>query len=608
MTTTNQFTFEVIKARIMRNVEDFWDVPSAAKLDPIVTRLAEILAKEIARVGAVAADFPDRIMQQLAETLAPALITAPRPAHAILHCPPLENGYILHQLTQFSYSSKASDFTDKRGNTQEQIYFTPLGSLKLFDVHPVYMASGTTLSRIDKLYKKTAFAKTSKGAQLHLPSLWLGLEIPEQVTDLDGLSLCFTWPQNQKYAPFYDLLSLAKAYVGITELPLGVGIPYQNEDVNEENKHLAHNATMNELKFIYHSRFLHCLKFSLETLGQTKNFPDAFIDHFAPEQLQKLNRPLLWLQFYFPPNFTFDVLDDLKIYTNAVPVANCRHAVAEVNIAGTEIIPLLAKKGDAFLSEGKVSDDNGKQYVPAINSATGNYRLFLNKQKRLDTRSIKNMMDTIPQLIIDERKAFNKIGQVFLQEHFDKLEKMFSALLLELSEGRGDGSWVAAYVIAKPFQDATKIMVGYWVTQHTDANVIKSGTFLEQINSGGLHMDKLVLLTKPRGGRAPMDEQNAIHAFNYWLMTRGRLLTNADINAFCRYELNGELKNIRTELKIEKSFHPKEGYGRTLCIAITPLHPKLYNQQEWSEICSELTEKIKLRSTGTIHYNVSLEN
>jgi len=87
MTTSisNQFTKEAIKARMLQNAANLWEVKNPLALDPFVRLLVEAFSTEVFRAANESQNIEGRILDKIARLLTPTLHTMPHAAHAIMH-------------------------------------------------------------------------------------------------------------------------------------------------------------------------------------------------------------------------------------------------------------------------------------------------------------------------------------------------------------------------------------------------------------------------------------------------------------------------------------------------------------------------------------------
>src|SRR5689334_24717181 len=81
---------EVIKNRMQKHALTYWGIKNTADLDPAVKMILEALSLELYNLGNEMKDTQVRILEKIANLLAPDFLTAPNPAHALMHAAPVE--------------------------------------------------------------------------------------------------------------------------------------------------------------------------------------------------------------------------------------------------------------------------------------------------------------------------------------------------------------------------------------------------------------------------------------------------------------------------------------------------------------------------------------
>src|SRR5882757_4525600 len=127
---------EAIKRRMLKHAINYWDIKSGNEheLDPIVKLMLEALSAELYNLGNDIVDTQVRVLEKIANLLAPDFLTCPNPAHAILHAVPIEATEILTDKTDFFTQLKISSKKDEVPDTNLSVYFTPVDYIKIFDI------------------------------------------------------------------------------------------------------------------------------------------------------------------------------------------------------------------------------------------------------------------------------------------------------------------------------------------------------------------------------------------------------------------------------------------------------------------------------------------
>src|SRR3954470_2820331 len=221
---------EVIKNRVLKHALNYWNIKNTDDLDPVAKLILEALSLELYNLGNDIKDTQVRILEKLANLLTPDFLTAPNPAHALLHTMPVEATEKLTYNTGFFTQKKISSKQNEVLDTSLDVYFTTVGDVKLFDAQVTYIASDNSLSTCDAAFNKQLIAR-SKGRQLLSHTLWLGLNINAHIDTIEDLFFYFDWKNTapELTRSTYQLLPLTKWYINDVQIVTSEGIPYVND-------------------------------------------------------------------------------------------------------------------------------------------------------------------------------------------------------------------------------------------------------------------------------------------------------------------------------------------------------------------------------------------
>ena len=296
-------TKEVIRNRMLKHALNFWNIKNTEDLDPIVKLILEALSTELYNLGNEIKDSEVRLLEKIANLLAPEFLTCPNPAHAIMHATPVEATDMLTETDHFYTQKKISSKQDESLDKSIDVFFTPLGRLKLFKAGISCLVTGTNLYTVDANYNKLITAQTLAGSRIENNVLWLGVQVDEKIEDINNLFFYFDW-KNLEHSLSnlnYQLLPLSKWYLNGKEITITEGLPYANTTVTGSlQKDLAFDYDLLSLvekdisnyydrKFITISDEQHN---NVQSLKET--YPAAFNSVFSEQDLQKFTGKLLW--------------------------------------------------------------------------------------------------------------------------------------------------------------------------------------------------------------------------------------------------------------------------------------------------------------------------
>src|SRR5664279_5849344 len=109
-------TKEMIRGRMLKHAMNYWGIKNTEDLDPIVKLILEALSAELYNLGNEIKDTQVRILEKIANLLAPEFLTSANPAHALMQVSPAEPTELLDATTNFytqrKISSKQNEILD----------------------------------------------------------------------------------------------------------------------------------------------------------------------------------------------------------------------------------------------------------------------------------------------------------------------------------------------------------------------------------------------------------------------------------------------------------------------------------------------------------------
>ncbi|MFD1605997.1 hypothetical protein ACFSJW_05275 [Flavobacterium artemisiae] len=167
------------------------------------------------------------------------------------------------------------------------------------------------------------------------------------------------------------------------------------------------------------------------------------------------------------------------------------------------------------------------------------------------------------------------------------------------------------YLMIKPKNDETvgkSFSINYWSTCAEDGNDIKAGTTLDCKDLSFVSKNA-TLMTNTVGGLNKQTNKDRILAYRNALLTRGRIVTFADIKAFGFNHFKGSIANIRIEKGTRKEISVKAGFSRTVDIFIktNPNERKLLSDSEWNYLCESFLKNLKNKSSNVFPYRMFVD-
>ncbi|HTB99928.1 MAG TPA: hypothetical protein VK705_04550 [Ferruginibacter sp.] len=618
---STQFTKEAIMNRLMQNAANLWGVKNPSSLDPFVRMLMEAFSLEIYRAANETQNIEGRILDKIAGMLTPNLLTMPHAAHAILQATPAESIHVLHPQTSFQAKKRYSSRTGGMLDLNVDVNFTPIDHAHLIKGKLCYMAAGYQLFNYDDTGNKLPMLRTT--SPLPWSTCIIGIEVDDAVNNLEDVSLYFNFPFFEDKPWVYQLLPLCNVSYNDKEIKIESGRKnnetYTEQALDEDlfKSYDLMYQLMNDVKILYQQKFLTLDDCDIIDRKQTDEieFPQILLDSFDAVTLKaKASNKVVWLKIEFPSNYTYEVLENLYVTINAFPVINRRLINHTYNYSTlNNILPLHVESHEKFMTVQRVSDGHDRVFreIPVNQSdkiSQGYYSIRYGGAERFDQRSAQDIVNYLLELTKDEVAAFASMQQDFMFTLLEDLSRQLKLIHTRTENVDVDIRQVPTYLIAESYEEKETLQVDYWVTQGDLGNGLRTGTTLSIKNSTEIVSNTIVLLTDTTGGREKLQAGERLNAYRYAMSSHERLITNEDIRNFCKYELQGKLKEVKFEKGLSLSDHPKEGYIRTLDIKLQPHRYTDHDASQWNYLTQNLLTKIKDKSPDGIHYRVMVEN
>ncbi|WP_235832336.1 hypothetical protein [Flavobacterium zhairuonense] len=151
--------------------------------------------------------------------------------------------------------------------------------------------------------------------------------------------------------------------------------------------------------------------------------------------------------------------------------------------------------------------------------------------------------------------------------------------------------------------------ISYWSTCAEEGNDIKAGTVLESKDDLFFIGKTVTLMTNTVGGRNKQNNKDRILAYRNALLTRGRIVTFADIKAFGFNHFKNSIEDIKIEKGTRKEISVKAGFSRTVDIYIktNPEERKHLSNSEWDYLCESFMKNLKNRSSNVFPYRLFID-
>ena len=367
-----------------------------------------------------------------------------------------------------------------------------------------------------------------------------------------------------------------------------------------------------EIMEIYNKHFLSVQQsFPLDDSCK-ETLPEELYPCFKEAVREKMQDKLVWIKIQFPAHFTAEIMDELQAGINIVPVENKLLREQVTTLEDTfRVIPLRTDNYESLLSVHSVKDSDGKSYhellYPEGNSKSGygTYSIRKGGCERFDSRSAKELLCYLLDLLDDETHAFGSVSSIKLQALATQMEQLM-AQMKQAVDNMNEFRETPYYLMIDQVSGKSQVTVKYWTTNCEIGNQIQAGVDLSPNATTYLDPRTLALVSTTYGGKQAPQNQERIDIYKYGFISHGRVLTQNDIISFCKKEL-GELL-VRTDVRngVEISPMPSEGLIRTKEVHLI-LKEKLDDPSQEKQMKNNLRTKLSACSPDTFNYRIFIE-
>lgn len=600
---------ERIKERILRKASRMWgysELESESSFDPVVSLMLSACAAELEKLGSELENSRSRIIERVLEVMFPEEVSGVFPAQTLLQVNPLENNTFISYYNSFKITVRKQNIYNPSESVLKELYFSPSIEAKLSTAKVKYVAYDNLMKRIDDFFYDEIVAKT----QQHIPSgeLWLGVQ-SSQNEDLEDLMFFIDSNNSFQKELFFFYLKQVKVFFGEKEYHLNEGYNVENDSLNLENI-VAENYS--DLKHIYSqiNRFYRPYFFTLKArLSSSEKAlkEEVFLKHFPGNEIET-EHDIFWLKFKFSEAIVPEILQNVRFALNCIPFLNIKNESISRRIKGKlNIIPI--DEGDQFLELDYVSDERGKR-LDIKNYETENEELTAVLRKggvsRFDRRSASELLQYLLELIKDETAAFAGMGANSVNDILRQISQNVASLH-QLAKEKNFTQTNNPYLVvssANPEADA-QCKISYWSTAAQEGNGIKQMMRLTAAGSenGVLESSALSIHTSV-GGKKKLSPQDKILEYRNALLTRGRIVTVADIKAFAMNHFKDLIKDVEVQKGTQKEASLKGGFSRTVDIFLVRNKEDKgnTNKEEWEYLCDSFLLNLKNASANIYPY------
>jgi hypothetical protein len=231
---------------------------------------------------------------------------------------------------------------------------------------------------------------------------------------------------------------------------------------------------------------------------------------------------------------------------------------------------------------------------------------------RLDPEKLKSMLNLLSNLLKEETILLTKDGTKEDLEKLYRLNRAINDFEKSIIVEKKKYKRFSGNIILRPYRDHSRIFIRFWTTAADDPNEIKPAAgadsgkqsrieFLPEIKA-----DSLKLMTTVTGGKKPPTDEEHKDILRKLLLTRGRVLTVADIKAFCHEHFSPLKIQVEVKKSYVQSTRRAQGIMKVTDVDIHILDKTTFSPGELLLLREELLEKLEQCSAQVIPFRVEV--
>lgn len=607
---------ERIKDRVLKRAARAWgfsDVEMETSFDPVVSMMLNALSYELEKVAHELEDSKTRVVERVLEIMFPEVAYGAKPARAILHALPIENNIKVSLQNQMIANRRIHNIYNPLAPINKEIALAPTLEVKLAACEVKYIAYERNLYEISNLFYKDSVADYHN--TLASGEIVLGLELKDsKALEVEDVMLYIDIKNTHQKEMFHYYLKQMKCFHDDTEIQVkeGYNVALNNLDIqNIINSNYTHlTEVMQEINQFYFDNF-----YTLNGVLKHKDIKEysAQYNCFDEVTAQNNNR-IIWIKMIFPESLVPQIIDNVSFTANCFPVMNKKKHFFSKALDSFLAYVALDTQNDIFLDVDAVIDGLNRHYeIKEFKEDVleeGNAVLRTGGVSRFDSRAASELLHNVLDLLKDETSSFAGFGKDFMNSALVQINQLLASVEQQAKESNFSKNNDPYLMVKKRADDAAgkSFIISYWSTCAEQANDIKAGTVLECKDLGFISQGS-TLMTNTVGGLNKQNNKDRILAYRNALLTRGRIVTFADIKAFGFNHFKNSILEIEIEKGTRKEISVKAGFSRTVDIFIktNPEEKKHLSNAEWEYLCDSFMKHLKNRSSNVFPYRLLID-
>ena len=609
---------ERIKDRVLKRAARTWgfsDVEMETSFDPVVSMMLNALSYELEKVAHELEDSKTRVVERVLEIMFPEVTSGTKPARAIMHASPIDNNMKISLQNQMMVKRRIHNIYNPLAPISKEIVLSPTLEVKLSSAEIKYIAYERNLYEISNLFYKDAVRDYRHSVSSG--EVFLGIELKNaNALELEDLMLYIDIKNTHQKEMFHYYLKQMKCVHDDIQVTVEEGYNVPANDLNIEsiiNRNYTHlSEVMQEVNEFYFDNF-YTLRGTLQHKPIKEYSPEY--KHFE-EVTNNNDNPIIWIKLIFPESLIPQILDNVSFTVNCFPVINKKRHTINKTLGNFLSYVALETDNNIFLDVDTVVDGYNNHYeIKEYNEGVleeGNAILRTGGVSRFDSRSASELLQNVLDLLKDESSSFAGLGKDFMNSSLVEINQLLASVEQQAKESNFSKN-NDPYLMIKPKIDESigkSFAINYWSTCAEEGNDIKAGTVLESNDDLFFVSKETVLMTNTVGGTNKQNNKDRILTYRNALLTRGRIVTFADIKAFGFNHFKCCITDIKIEKGTRKEMAVKAGFSRTVDIylKINSIEREYLSDTEWDYLCESFMKNLKNKSSNVFPYRLFIEN
>jgi hypothetical protein len=606
------FLRDRVRNRMLKHASELWGFSESEMddFDPLVNLLIEACAVEFEKTADEIGKAQNRMLERLAELLYPGTVPV-RPSYGVIQVRSAEPTSVLYPDVQFVYRPSGND--KKRDEQNTELFFSPSHPVKVVDGAIKFISSSRELFETGDSTQRFSITSSSKKIIAHQHSIWLGIDLNEEVDSLQNISFFFNWVNQRESRNWFSYLPYTRWFINETPLQHFSGLVTANQKQSASSNLAGRFDAMQnieqEIYDLFNAQYVTITNAdSLEELKASRQlYPEAFELLFDKKELKELKEPLFWIEVRFPSAMPGEALDSVFCSINAIPVLNRKLNKITYKLGQSlNIVPL--ETDGTFLSIREITNSYGQpiKLIPFANPEnmgpeTYTLRYGIN---RFDQRNSYETLTSLADLIKEESSYFSSLGEDFLIQNIRELNQVLARIEDKIKlQNKNQSPY--PYLMIKPQREGANVMIEFWSCKGEVGNKIPVGSKLAPYRNSNVKSNSVFFITSTYGGRNKFSDSEKIDQYKRSLLTHDRIVTLQDLKTFVQTELGKSARQAGYKKIFVKSNSQFEGFIQTILITITP-EPDSLSEDEWEQRLIQLKLKIEKQSANNIPFQIKL--